>query len=57
MQAYIALSVHDELCIHCPDSEVTEVCKIMQDKMENTTKLSVPLQAEPIVGTRYGEVK
>lgn len=57
MEAYIALSVHDELCIHCPDSETEDVAAIMQGKMENTTKLSVPLNAEPIVGTVYGEVK
>lgn len=57
MQAYIALSVHDEICIHCPEHEVEEVARIMQFRMENTIKLSVPLQAEPIVGTRYGEVK
>lgn len=57
LKAYIALSVHDELCIHCPDSEVTQVCEIMQRCMEQTTKLSVPLSAEPIVGTVYGEVK
>jgi DNA polymerase I-like protein with 3'-5' exonuclease and polymerase domains len=57
MGAYIALSVHDELCIRCPDSEVEQVAEIMQRLMENTTKLSVPLSAEPIVGTRYGDVK
>ncbi len=57
LQAYICLSVHDELCIHCPESEVEVVSEIMQRRMENTIKLSVPLQAEPIVGTRYGEVK
>jgi DNA polymerase I-like protein with 3'-5' exonuclease and polymerase domains len=57
MQAYIALSLHDELCVHCPDSEVEEVKIIMRDKMENTTKLSVPLEAEPISGKVYGLVK
>lgn len=57
MQSYICLSVHDEICVLAPDSEVEAVSQIMRDKMENTTKLSVPLEAEPIVGTCYGEVK
>lgn len=57
LQAYLCLNVHDELCTHCPDSEVEAVCEIMQRRMENTITLSVPLQAEPIVGTRYGDVK
>lgn len=57
MESYICLSVHDEICLLSPDSEVEEAAKIMQDKMENTTVLSVPLKAEPIIGTCYGEVK
>lgn len=57
LSAYICLSIHDELCIRCLDKDVDIVCKIMQDCMENTTKLSVPLVAEPNVGTKYGEIK
>lgn len=57
MEAYIALSIHDELCVRCPDSEVEQVKELMQYHMENTTKLLVPLQAEPIEGTRYGDIK
>jgi DNA polymerase I-like protein with 3'-5' exonuclease and polymerase domains len=57
MEAYICLSVHDELCILAPEKEVDKVCQIMQYNMENETKLSIPLQAEPVVGIKYGEVK
>lgn len=57
MKAYIALSQHDELCIHCTEQEAEQVKIIMQDKMENTTKLSVPLNAEPTIGNRYGDIK
>lgn len=57
MQAYICLSVHDEVCVRCPEIEVDKVCSIMQECMEGTTKLSVPLVAEPNIGTKYGEVK
>lgn len=57
MEAYICLSVHDELCIHAPEHEVEAVCELMQRHMEQTLPLSVPLEAEPIVGTKYGEIK
>jgi len=57
LEAYIALSVHDELCVLAPDEEVERVSALMQFHMENTTKLSVPLQAEPQIGTTYGAVK
>lgn len=57
MESYICMSCHDELCLLSPDNEVQEASIILRDKMENTTKLSVPLEAEPIVGTRYGDVK
>lgn len=57
LQAYIALSVHDELCVHCPESETDKVAGLMEQIMENTTKLSVPLRAKPIVGKCYGDVK
>lgn len=57
MSAYIALSIHDELCVRCPDCEVSAVTELMQYHMENTTRLSVPLQAEPVVGECYGNVK
>jgi DNA polymerase I-like protein with 3'-5' exonuclease and polymerase domains len=57
MESYICMSTHDELCLLSPDSEVERASEILQRNMENTTKLSVQLQAEPIVGTKYGEVK
>jgi DNA polymerase I-like protein with 3'-5' exonuclease and polymerase domains len=57
LKSYICLSCHDEICILSPESEVVEVSVLMRDKMENTTKLSVPLEAEPIIGERYGAVK
>lgn len=55
--AYICGSCHDELIVHCPDSELEIACKILQDKMENTVKLSVPLIAEPSIGKNYAESK
>jgi hypothetical protein len=57
MEAYICMSVHDEICVRCPVSEVDEVCKLMKPIMENTIILDAPLTADPQVGDTYGEVK
>jgi DNA polymerase I-like protein with 3'-5' exonuclease and polymerase domains len=57
LQSYICMNVHDELCVRCPESEVETVCSLMKPIMENTTKLSAPLTADPQVGYTYGEVK
>lgn len=57
LKASICMNVHDELVAECPESEVDIVCKIMQDKMENIIKLSLPLHAEPQVAAKYGETK
>ena len=57
LDAYICMQVHDELVVRCAEDIVDEVAKIIQDKMENTTKLSVPLEAIPEIGDRYGDIK
>lgn len=57
MEAYICGQIHDEILIHCPEKEVDKVKEIMQRCMEDTTKLSIPLEAKPNVGERYGDVK
>lgn len=57
LNAYICMNIHDEIVVHCEDKDVKRVCKIMQFTMENTTKLSVPLTAEPEVGVKYGDIK
>jgi DNA polymerase I-like protein with 3'-5' exonuclease and polymerase domains len=57
MLAYICGSCHDELIVHCPDSELEKACEILQRHMENTVKLNVPLVAIPSVGKNYAESK
>lgn len=57
LDAYICMQIHDEIVISCAEKDVKRVCKIMQYCMENTTKLSVPLSAEPEVGVKYGDIK
>jgi DNA polymerase-1 len=57
LNSYICLQIHDELVVHSPKNEVELAKQIIQDKMENTTKLSVPLEAVPAVGKSYIELK
>ena len=57
LDAYICMQVHDEIVVNCSEKDVKRVSKIMQYCMEQTTKLSVPLNAEPEVGDRYGDIK
>ena len=55
--AYICMQIHDELVVRCPEAYVSEVSAIMQECMENTYRITVPLTAQPQVGYRYGETK
>lgn len=57
LKACIIMNVHDELVVEAPEAEIMQVCAIMQDKMENVLKLSVPLHAEPQVAQKYGDTK
>lgn len=49
--AYIGLQVHDQLIVICLEHEAEIAAKIVQDCMENTTKIAVPLVAIPQITT------
>lgn len=55
LKSYIGLMVHDQVICVCPEHEVAEVVDIVRDKMENTTKISIPLIAEPEVADNMKE--
>ena len=57
LDAYVCMQIHDEVVISCADKDVDRASRILQFCMENTTKLSVPLNADPEVGERYGDIK
>lgn len=57
IDATIIMNVHDEIVVSAPIDQVDIVKEIIQSKMEQTTQLSVPLTAEPQVGTKYSELK
>lgn len=57
LDAYIALQVHDEITCIAREDHADRVASIIKDCMENTTKISVPLVAEPLIADNWGEAK
>jgi len=57
LDAYICMQVHDEVVVRCDADIAEKVGKLMKFVLENTTKLSVPLNADPEIGDRYGQIK
>lgn len=54
---YICAQVHDEIIVRCEEKNVDIVKNIVQDKLENTYKLSIALKAPPSVGNNFAEAK
>ena len=53
----IVMQVHDEILIETPKERATEVARILQNAMEDTTRLRVPLKAEPAIGSDWSQCK
>lgn len=51
----VICNVHDQLIIEVEESRAKEAAEIVQDKMENTTKLNVPLVAIPQIAKNMKE--
>jgi DNA polymerase I-like protein with 3'-5' exonuclease and polymerase domains len=47
LDAYVALTLHDQVVVNCDYKIAEEVSKIVQDCMENSIQLSVKLKAVP----------
>lgn len=47
IKGYVIANVHDQIIVEVEEGRAKEAAEIVQDKMENTTKLKVPLFAEP----------
>lgn len=57
IDGYIAAQVHDELTCIVHETQASEAAELLQDAMENTTKLAVPLVAAPIIAINWKEAK
>jgi len=55
--ARLALQVHDELIVECPEAEAECVAKLLEEEMERVVRLSVPLTAEAHWGKDWLEAK
>jgi len=57
LKAQLLCQVHDELIVECPESEVTEVKRLLTECMEQAMTLSVPLVAEAAEGKTWFDLK
>ena len=55
--ARLILQVHDELIVEAPAYEAMMVAMILQEEMENSVKLNVPLVAEASMGKTWYDAK
>jgi DNA polymerase-1 len=49
INGWVCAQIHDQLVIEVEESRAQEAAKIVQDMMENTTKLSIALKAPPTI--------
>lgn len=49
IEGHVIAQIHDQLVVQVEKSRAEEAAKIVQDKMENTTKLSIALKAPPVI--------
>lgn len=57
LKSKMLIQVHDELVFNVLNDELEEVKKIVQNIMENTFKLDVPLKVDIEVGNNWYEAK
>lgn len=57
LDATIVAQVHDEITCIAKKEEAEQVRAVMKDCMENTTKLEIPLIADPLIGANWAEAK
>lgn len=57
IDGWIALQVHDEITCIVAEHDAERAAKLLQDCMENTTKISIALQAEPLIADNWAEAK
>jgi DNA polymerase I len=51
------LQVHDELVLECPERELKETARVVQETMANAFPLDIPLSTEARYGKNWGDMK
>ncbi len=57
LKAQIALQIHDELILECPEAELHKTVRTTRTVMENTYTLSIPLITDARWGDSWGTLK
>ena len=55
LSARMILQVHDEVVLECPQSELSETARLVQDVMEGAYTLKVPLSTDARAGSNWGQ--
>jgi len=56
LKAKMLLQVHDELVLECPESELQQTARLVQDTMTNAYPMPIPLSTEAKAGKSWGEM-
>jgi DNA polymerase-1 len=56
LQAALLLQVHDELVLECPQDQLRETARVVQNVMENVHPISIPLLTEAKSGSNWGNM-
>jgi DNA polymerase I-like protein with 3'-5' exonuclease and polymerase domains len=57
LDAWVALQVHDEITCIAREDQAERAGEVLKVCMEQTTKISVPLSAEPLIADNWAEAK
>ena len=57
LHAKMLVQVHDELLLECPEEELKDTIRVVQDVMENAFELMIPLETDVAWGTNWGDLK
>jgi DNA polymerase-1 len=55
--ARMILTVHDELLFEVPEAQAAEIAELVRDRMQEATRLSVPLTVDVGIGANWKEAK
>ncbi len=56
LEARLLLQVHDELLLECPEAEMAETARRVQQTMQSALALSVPLKTDAKAGPNWAEM-
>jgi DNA polymerase-1 len=56
LKARMLLQVHDELVLECPQEELRDAARIVQDVMQHAYQLAVPLKTDAKAGANWAQM-